>query len=402
MHLPPGLVYAATIPAFFGYAGWMLGPYLHSAIVRDAALTSWTSIATAPIDGVVETTPLSAGDAVGADGIILTIRNDRTTRKSVREAEIRAELARTRVAELEAFIDEVKLLDSGRSDLKSRYADTFRAQLDAEIAGLERREGVTSGRLETMRKVATRSEELAGRGVGAQTVADEARMRVASLELEIAQLEADLAYARVRRQAADNSVFITAEGDDPAWVLGERLELKLAKTQARLELRQALSELELATLALEEAEQELRGLSEAMVRAPPGNVLWSLRVAPGATVLAGDVVAESVDCSALMVDAPVSDAEVALIRPGMTAEVIAEGENRTLEAEVLLTRGAASTLQRDDLAAIAKGRTDGVAQVLLKLDVDPTEFERCPVGRAAYVEFPENGLLDVLRARLRL
>jgi multidrug resistance efflux pump len=227
-------------------------------------------------------------------------------------------------------------------------------------------------------------------------------MRVANLELQSADLKAALAHALVRREAANHSVFITADGEDPTWVLGQRLDLKLAKTQARLELRQAQSELKLALAALEAAEQEFRELSEATVRAPPGNVLWSRRAAPGATVRVGEAVAEWLDCSDLMVDVPVSDAEVALIRPSMTAEVILEGESRTREGEVLLTRGSASTLTRDDLAAIAKGRTEGVAQVLLKLSADAAAFERCPVGRAAYVEFPDVGLIDVLRARLRL
>lgn len=396
------LVYIATILAFVGYAAWMIGPYLQSVIVRDAAVTSWTNVATSPIDGVVDTTPLSVAEVIGADGVILTIRNELTTKEPVNQAQIRAELARTRVAELEEFIEEVRLLDEGRGDLKARYADTFRAQLDAEIAGLERQTGVVSNRLETMRKVAARSEDLVGRGVGAESAADEARMRVANLELEITELNAALAYARVRREAANDSVFITMDGEDPAWVLGDRLELKLAKTEARLELRQAQSELELALAALAAAEQEFRGLSDATVEAPPGNVLWSRRVAPGATVMAGDTVAEWLDCSDLMVDVPVSDAEVALIKPGMTAEVILEGESRTRAGEVLLTRGSASTLRLDDLAAIAKGRTEGVAQALLKLDADPASFERCPVGRAAYVEFPDVGLIDVLRARLRL
>ena len=67
-----------------------------------------------------------------------------------------------------------------------------------------------------------------------------------------------------------------------------------------------------------------------------------------------------------------------------------------------MTRGSTATLGRHDLAALAKGRSDGVAQVLLKLDGDPGEFDRCPVGRAAYVEFPGVGLIDVIRARLRL
>ena len=212
----------------------------------------------------------------------------------------------------------------------------------------------------------------------------------------------NLDYARVRRQAADNSVFITADGEDPDWVRGGRLELKLEKKQARLELRQAQAELALATTALEAAAQDFQRLSQGQVRAPPGSIVWSERAAPGATVRAGNPVAEWLDCSSLMVDVPVSDAEVSLIRPGMQAEVVLEGESLSREARVLLTRGSASTLGRDDLAALAKGRHEGVAQVLLELAHEPGEFQNCPVGRAAYVDFPGIGLIDVIRARLRL
>ena len=222
-------VYVATILAFLGYTAWMIGPYLQSVIVRDAAVTSWTNVTTSPIDGVVHDVPLAVAEVIGPDGVILTIPNELATREPVHEAKIRAELARTRVAELEEFIEEVRLLDDGRADIKARYAATFRTQLAAEIAGLERQMGAVSDPLETMRKVAARSEDLVGRGVGAESAADEASMRVANLELEIAELKAALTYARVRRQAANHSVFITFDGEDPAWVLGQRLELKLAK-----------------------------------------------------------------------------------------------------------------------------------------------------------------------------
>jgi multidrug resistance efflux pump len=225
---------------------------------------------------------------------------------------------------------------------------------------------------------------------------------VSDLELEIVELQATLDYARVRRQAADSSVFITAAGEDPEWVRGSRTELKLQKQQVHLELRQAHAELELATVALKEAAAEFERLSEGAVRAPPGSVVWSQRVAPGATVRAGTPVAEWLDCSSLMIDVPVSDAEVSLLRPGMDADVILEGETENRAARVLLTRGSASTLERDDLAALAKGRHDGVAQVLLEFSHDLDGFEHCPVGRAAYVDFPDVGLIDVIRARLRL
>ena len=304
--------------------------------------------------------------------------------------------------ELQELLGEIMALDEERGDLKAQYAEIFRGQLDAEIASLERQFGVTSGRLEVMQKVAARSDELARRGTGSEAAADEARMRVSDLELEIAELQSHLDYARVRRRAADNSVFITADGEDPAWVRGWRLELKLEKKKARLELRQAQAELALATAALEAAALDFAKLSQGAVSVPPGSVIWSERVAPGATVRAGNPVAEWLDCSIVMVGVPVSDAEVPLIKPGMAAEVVLEGESVTREASVLLTRGSASTLGRDDLAALAKGRREGVAQVLLELPPQPEGFEDCPVGRAAYVDFPDIGLIDVIRARVRL
>jgi hypothetical protein len=103
-----------------------------------------------------------------------------------------------------------------------------------------------------------------------------------------------------------------------------------------------------------------------------------------------------------MIDVPVSDAEVSLLKPGMDADVVLEGESVTRAARVLLTRGSASTLERDDLVALAKGRHEGVAQVLLEFSDDRDRFEDCPVGRAAHVDFPDIGLIDVIRARLRL
>jgi multidrug resistance efflux pump len=396
-------VYVFGVLVFLAYGVWMMGPYLRSVIVRDAAVTSWSNVATSPIDGEVELTPLSVNHvAVGSNGVILLVRNDRLSRQVLSEAEIRVDLARSRGDDLREFLNEVMLLDRGRADLKARFADTFRAQLDAEITSLDRKIGVTSGRLVVMRKIVARNEELARRGTGSEAAADEGRMRVSDQELEIAKLQADLDNALVRRQAADRSVFITVTGQDPDWVRGERLEVKLEKKQARLELSQAQADLKLATTTLKAATQDFQRLSEGAVRAPPGSVVWRVYVGSGATVRAGTPVAEWLDCSVLMIDVPVSDAEVSLIRPGMDAEVVLEGESVTRRASVLLTRGSASTLARDDLVALAKGRHDGVAQVLLEFPSKPEEFKECPVGRAAYVDFPDIGLIDVIRARLRL
>jgi hypothetical protein len=394
--------YVLGILVFLAYTFWMIGPYLRSVIVRDAAVTSWSNVATSPIDGELEFNSLPVDRRVGSDGVILLVRNDRLSRQIVTEAEIRADLVHSRVEELQQFFHDIIVLEEERRDLKVQYADIFRAQLDAEIESLDHQIRVISDRLNLMRKVAARNEELARRHAGPETAADEARIRVSNLELEVAELQANMRYARVRRAAADESVFITVDGEDPNWVRGSRLELKLEKKKARLELRQAQAELATAMAALEAATQDFRRLSKARVSAPPGSIVWSEQAAPGATVRAGNPVAEWLDCSILMVDVPVSDAEASLIRPGMQAEVVLEGESLARSTNVLLIRGSASTLGRDDLAALAKGRREGVAQVLLTLPHDPEEFAACPGGRAAYVDFPDIGLIDVIRARLRL
>lgn len=339
---------------------------------------------------------------IGADGVILYIRNDHLSRQAITDAEVRVGLARARVKEQQELLDQIMLLDSGRADLKSQYADTFRHQLDTEIATLEQRIAVLSERIGVIRKVAARSDELVRRGTGAEAAADEAKLRMLDLELERAHLTADLDYAHVRRKAANGGVFITANGEDPDWVRGSRIELKMAKKEARLELRTAQAELERAQAALQAEQKNFVRLSEAAVSAPPGAIVWSLRVAPGAAVTAGSPLAEWLDCAVVMVDVPLSDAEVPLITHGMTANVVLEGESMTRQAQVLLTRGSAATLGREDLAAVAKGRGLGVAQVLLEFSQDTPAFDGCPVGRAAYVDFPGIGLIDVIRARLRL
>jgi hypothetical protein len=125
-------------------------------------------------------------------------------------------------------------------------------------------------------------------------------------------------------------------------------------------------------------------------------------VGGGAAVDVATPVAQWVDCRVLLVDVPLSDVEVGLLRKDSPADVILEGDKEVRRATVLLTRGAAATLGPTDLAAIAKGRRPGIGQAILALEGAPGDVESCPIGQAAHVDFPGIGFIDVLRARLRL
>jgi hypothetical protein len=121
----------------------------------------------------------------------------------------------------------------------------------------------------------------------------------------------------------------------------------------------------------------------------------------GAAVEVGTPVAEWLDCAVVLVDVPVSDVEVGLLRKGMSADVVLEGETEVRKGTILMTRGAASILGRADLAAIAKGHGEGRGQVILSLEPTPEDAQDCPIGVAAWVDFPDIDVIDELRARLR-
>ncbi len=152
---------------------------------------------------------------VGADGVIVQIENEHLSRQPLTEAEIHVDLTRDRVQKLQNFLEEIKSLDRERAELKGHYADTFRAELDVQIASLRREIKVSADRLALMRKTAARKETLASKGLVSDIVADEEVMRVSSLELDLAGLQESLDQARVRREAADKGVFITLNGEDP-------------------------------------------------------------------------------------------------------------------------------------------------------------------------------------------
>ena len=394
--------YIVPIAACLAYAAWMFAPYARSVIVRDAAVTTWVHVATSPIRGVVDQQLPVLGARIGADRKALRVQNPRADATELHKAELELANATTTLNDLLSYRQEIRELQDERRAAKAQYADLFRADLDAEIAGLERLIEVTQVRLGLIRSIEARKQTLVRSGMSSLADADETALRVSALELDLAEKQASLGLARVRRKAADSGLFLASDRSEPNWTRADRTELKLEVDRSRLQLHEAENRKEQARRYLEDVRQAFEQQGAAFVTAPEGAVLWSISAGAGAAVESGTPVFTWIDCGDLLVDVPISDAEVALIRHGMKAEVILEGERMPRIGTVFLTRGSASTIGGTDIAAIAKGRERGVAQALLRLETQPEDREDCRVGRAAYVWFPELGFFDILRARLRL
>lgn len=384
------------------YMAWMLGPYFRSVLVRDAAVTTWINVATSPIYGTVDAELPALGSRVGADGRIIGVRNERIDSARLDQAEAEVIRSETALVHLRDRVAELRRLERERLDRRQHNAATLLRSLAIEVDGARAELAFIEQRLALVRSQAERKEELARRGTTAMAERDVAMAEVAALELRRVEQENRIAQARLRYEEIEQGRYLLADGSDPDWADRGMDAVRLELGRAEAEVRAAEAALGKARADVVAERARVQRDSAAAVQAPPGSVIWSMIVGAGATVDIGSPVAQWIDCSRLLIDVPAADVEIALLRKGMPAEVVLEGESRTRQAEVVLTRGAASTLGPVDLAAIAKGRRPGIGQVLLALPATAGDVEACPVGTAAYVDFPDVGLIDVLRGRLRL
>jgi multidrug resistance efflux pump len=390
------------LAALLAYVGWIGAPYLRSVIMRDAAVTSWIYPAGSPIAGLVGSHPLAAGDRVGADGNIAVIEDPLADRSALARAEADLERAERRRRSLEQLVALRQSAVDERNRVALAYAEAFRRDLDTRIAMASENLALIKQRLALERTQADRVAKLAATGSGSQSAADAGAQLALEMQKNFAALQAELNRLTQRRSAAEGGTFLLDDGTDGAVAARGLEDARLALNQAKLDRALAEVDVQLARNIVAATQQAYDKALSRPITAPPGALVWSLITGPRAAVQPGSPVATWVDCGVMMVDAPVSDVELALLHKGAKADVVFEGESRVRHGTVLITRGSAATIGQADLAALAKGRHPGVGQVLITLNPSPSDIEACPMGQAAYVEFPGVGVLQVLRARLRL
>lgn len=377
---------SGTLLLFWLWVGW---PYFHSIVVRDAAVTSWLNVVTAPIDGEIDPDLPATGAILGPEGRAATIRNPRADHTALERVLGELAVAEARIAharEAKAF----------RGALAARYAEAFQNQLDLQIEHDEARLAFLGQQLATERADTARLHLLRESGGASPSAAEAAAARLAALESERVALESVLHRARLRRDAANRGIFLLENGAPADWE-GHFDALRAAGELAEAEAAQTAAE-----LVANVARRDFTARHEAALVTTPGAVVWRRYAAPGAAVRAGDPVLGCIDPGVLLVDVPVSDVEAALLRPGDRADVILEGENCVRRGVVLLTRGSSSLLGERDLAAVTQRRSAVLGQVIVQLESTPEDQLKSPVGLGADVDFPGVGVLSILRARLRL
>jgi multidrug resistance efflux pump len=384
------------------YMAWIGGPYLRSIIIRDAAVTTWINLTSSPIKGFVDNHPLYPGERVGADGRIATIENPLLDSTPLAKAEADFDRAAERVQSLARLVALLQSTVAARVALAVDFANAFKQDLDGRIAEAGNNLGFIKRQLALARLQADRLAKLATSGHGSQSAADAEVAVVVDLQRTVSEVQGDFDRTTLRRRIAEQGTLLLEDGTDAAVASRSLDEARLRLGDAQADLSLARLDLDAARRILAAAKADYAAARLTPITAPAGALVWSLIAAPGAAVEPGAPVASWIDCQVMLVDVPLSDVELALLPRGARADVVLEGERRVRRGRLVLTRGAAATIGNADLAALAKGRRPGVGQALVSLEPSPADVEACPIGEAAHVDFPEVGLIDILRARLRL
>lgn len=391
------LAIAAFLVVMLGVAAY---DPLYSVLSRNAAVTTWLNVATAPIDGTVEGFDARPGQRVSGSGEVGRIVNHSADRSGVIRAEGAAARAQARLAELAAYDHRVETLTTEWQDRRARYADGFRTDLDLKVEELEHRVALLQERVALAEVTARRKHTLRLAGNSSQADEDAATSNQRELQASLTDTTKELERVRERRKLAQAGVYLQADGKEPEWSWRSLDEIRLEAARTARSLSEAEDEVKTTQRLLAGEEKNLAAASSATFTVPDGMTIWSVSATNGSSVKRGERLFTWIDCARLLVDVPVSETLAVLADEGARAEVTLEGEQTPRTGKVLLSRGSTSRVTKAELISVSGSSTRKTsAQVIVALG-DP--IAGCPIGRRAFVTFPDISLFQVVRAYLSL
>jgi len=224
--LSSGRLKLAALAVLLVYAIAMLWPYLAATLVRGSAVTAWMNLATAPIPGRAPAHLPLVGSQVGADGVIVELVNEQLDPGMVPRAEAALAAAQVRSRAARTYLEGALEIDGDRRQLMKDYATQFRGELDAEIAAREARLGLLRIKVTVAGQLAERTKNVADRGYRSGDYRDDAQIRLAEAEAEMALERIAIDQVRRRRAAADSGIFIMHDGSSPNWAYEQRQDAK--------------------------------------------------------------------------------------------------------------------------------------------------------------------------------
>jgi hypothetical protein len=398
MLFPPIVVQRLFLVALFVVAiallAYLVGPHIRATLSRNAVITTWLHVVKTPIEGAITASPLRPGTIAATTLPAVQIANDRLY--PGRRAEIVLQLARLReeIGAKAGIVVDLERRVVQRRALAAAYLGSLHGGLEGWIRTEEANLVGTQAQIRDQRREVNRLNSLNRAGNTADAIKEHAEAQLDNL-VSFARASQELIERVRRRQAVvhDGVALETSLADVPwAYKDGEALEIEILKQKAAIAESTA-------------AAQSMSGIADQVtLDLPAGMTLWDLLAANASYVRAGDSVFSFVDCRDLLVDVVVTDGVMTLLNPGDPAIVHLVGWGGDMVGRVTLLRGSRAPLADGQLAATIPDRVFREGQAIVAIDqasVTAEGFTSCPVGRAAFVEFPSVGILTETIQRLR-
>lgn len=292
----------------------------------------------------------------------------------------------------------VRLLDENRKR-RADYFSMIQKELSQKLGILDARKAGEQARLKEAEQARNRVLTLVATSVAAQEDADqkeadyhEALAKVNATRMEMGELRYQMTMLEKQLFPPDLS-----DGILQVQNLINRLELDISQGKRELAARKTELSIDAARLKALRADFNHR-MARAEVSLPKTALVLAVAAEKGQELIKGDPLLSYIDRSRLMVEVAVDDATLELIRPGHPVRIRLFGSNRFIPGAVIQKLGSGSKRPPDRFAAGVKikGDRDGLVLVSIKdehLYKNTAGF--CGIGRTAYAEFEDIGLMEL-------
>jgi len=292
-----------------------------------------------PIDGVVVSDQLAAGETVDPGAKLFVIKNDRLDTGNIDRVRSELEQAEAQIAGLHTQIDGYKQLRQSLEErLRAHLAsnDSYLTLKSQEAAALLRK--AEDARDQAARDN-VRQQKLAGKGVDSAQSFESAQTRHQQSASEVFALQAALNRTKAELEASRQGVLLDGYSGAPyAQQRLDEVSLRLAEAAASHEREEKRKEALQRQLTNEQ--ETVRKLSDATILAPSLCLVQSVRVAKGSDVVKGTILCELVDCSKSYVEATVPERGFDNVHIGAPAQVYLYGNTNPIPGIILSVRGA--------------------------------------------------------------
>lgn len=365
----------------------VVGPALLRVQSAKAIVNARAVAINSPIEGVVSTVYVPAGEFATTGESILKLDNPRISEALLQELGVeqrslaeRVESLERQKARLQALLDELKARVSTHTSYETVRVNHQIAEAKAEAMAQKGAIDDLALTLEKNRKLLAENFISVVEFDRSKFALETARQKLLAIEARIHALEAGL-------NALGSGVYI-GEGRNDVPYTQQKLEeitIQIIDLDARMsEARSRLSAIEQQA----DAEKErLAKLRQAEPIAPVTGLVWRQYYSVGSEVLIGTKLAEMVDCNDLYIEASLPASSLARLSRGDKVNYRLLGSDQWHVAEVMTLSGGASQVVNESSAArLAIEPGDG--RVMIKFDskdLKEMTANQCYVGRQVEV-----------------